>query len=95
MANRNPILDTCLYTIESLDGVEAEYSANVIAENMWAQFDIDSKQNQLMDAIIDHKPDGHTVQSADGNVIVNGQKHMNPMEGWFHKLGKTCQYQAV
>ena len=35
-ASNNPILDTCLYVLEFPDGAEAEYSANVIAENMWA-----------------------------------------------------------
>jgi hypothetical protein len=33
-ANTNPILDSRLYIVEFADGAEAEYSANVIAENM-------------------------------------------------------------
>eukprot|EP00978_Attheya_sp_CCMP212_P046293 scaffold382524_cov28-Attheya_sp.AAC.1 len=36
-ANTNPILDTRTYRVEFPDGVEAEYAANTIAENMWAQ----------------------------------------------------------
>ena len=36
-SNINPTLDTRMYTLEFLNGAEAEYSANVIAENMWAQ----------------------------------------------------------
>jgi hypothetical protein len=43
-SNPNPILDTRLYTVEFADGTEAEYSANVIAENMWAQCDINGNQ---------------------------------------------------
>jgi hypothetical protein len=82
-SNSNPILDTRLYTVEFADGAEAEYSANVIAENMWAQCDIDGNQYQLLDAIIDHKSDGHAVKRADGFVVVNGRKHMKKTtKGW-------------
>ena len=35
-ANTKPILDSRLYVVEFADGAEAEYSANSIAENMWA-----------------------------------------------------------
>jgi hypothetical protein len=72
-----------MYTVEFVDGAEAKYSANVIAENMWAQCDIDGNQYQLLDTIIDHKPDGHAVKRADGFVILNGQKHMRKTtKGW-------------
>ena len=37
MANETLILNTSLYTVKFTDVMEAEYSANVIAENMWAQ----------------------------------------------------------
>ena len=43
---------------------------------LWAQCDIDGHQYQLLDAITDHKLDGHAVQRADGFVTVNGRKHM-------------------
>jgi hypothetical protein len=57
--NPNPILDAQLCMLEFQDGAEAECSANVIAENMWAQRNIDGNQHQLMEAIVDHKPDEH------------------------------------
>ena len=34
--NLNPILDTCLYKVESPDGDAAEFTANLIAENMFS-----------------------------------------------------------
>ena len=40
-AHNNPILDTRTYEVEFADGSMAEYSANTIAENMWAQCDLD------------------------------------------------------
>jgi hypothetical protein len=54
-ANLNPILDAQLCMLDFQDGVEAEHSANVIAENMWAQCGINDNQCQLMEAIVDHK----------------------------------------
>jgi hypothetical protein len=50
----NPLLDTRTYLVEFPDGAELEYSANTIAENMYAQCDIVGNQWLLMDAIIDH-----------------------------------------
>ena len=37
MVNKIPILNKSLYTFKFSDYVEAEYSANIIAENMWEQ----------------------------------------------------------
>ena len=61
-ANANPILDTRVYEVEFEDGAMAEYSANVIAENMWAQCDSQGKQHLLLEEIIDHRrQDGEGV----------------------------------
>jgi hypothetical protein len=37
----------------------------VIAENMYAQCDIEGRQYNLMEGIVDHKTDGHAVEPAD------------------------------
>jgi hypothetical protein len=37
----------------------------VIAENMYAQCDIEDRQYNPMEGIIDHKSDGHAVEPAD------------------------------
>jgi hypothetical protein len=74
--NANPILDARLHKLEFQDRAEAEHSANVIAENMWAQCDIDGNQQQLLDPIINHESDEQAVQRTDGFVIVNGRKDM-------------------
>ena len=47
MANETLILNTSLYTVKFTDVLEAEYSANVIAENMWAQCENVVNQVQL------------------------------------------------
>jgi hypothetical protein len=37
----------------------------VIAENMYAQCDIEGRQYNLMEGISDHKTDGHSIEPAD------------------------------
>ena len=60
-ANPNPILDTRTYEVEFPDGEVNEYSANVIAENMWSQCDAEGNQYLLLDAIVDFRKDDHAV----------------------------------
>jgi hypothetical protein len=50
----NPILDIRVYDVVFPNGEMTEYGANVIAKNMWAQCDLDGKQQALMDSIIDY-----------------------------------------
>jgi hypothetical protein len=59
------MLDTRNYEIEFPDGISAEYTANVISENMYAQCDIEGRQYNLMEGIVEHKKDGSTVEPAD------------------------------
>ena len=47
MVNETLVLNTSLYTVKFTDDMEAEYSANVIAENMWAQCENVVNQVQL------------------------------------------------
>jgi hypothetical protein len=58
-------LDTRTYEIEVHDDRSDEYTATVIAENMYAQCDIEGRQYNLMEGIIDHKTDGHAFEPAD------------------------------
>eukprot|EP00978_Attheya_sp_CCMP212_P046840 scaffold414796_cov24-Attheya_sp.AAC.1 len=81
--NTNPILDTRMYQVRFPDGVEAEYAANAIAENMWAQCDPDGNQHVLLELIIDHIKDGHAVKKADQMVVVNERSSMKKTtKGW-------------
>jgi hypothetical protein len=47
-SNANSCLDTRTYEIEFPDGRSDEYTANVIAENMYAQCDIAGRQYNLV-----------------------------------------------
>ena len=63
--NQNPILDTCTYQVEFPDGQLGEYSANIIAENMYAQCDGMGNQHLLMSAIVDHRSDNKAMKHAN------------------------------
>ena len=73
--NDNPILDTRTYEVEFPDGEVTEYTANVIAENMWSQCDIAGRQQVLLDAIVDHKFTGEAVKFADRYVYIDGRRY--------------------
>jgi hypothetical protein len=54
--DKNPLLNTMLYDVEFLDGEVREYSANVIAENIYARSDIDGYSSyNILDGIVDYK----------------------------------------
>jgi hypothetical protein len=79
----NSMLDTRTYEIESPDGRSDEYTANVIAENMYDQCDIEGIQHNLMEGIIDHKTDVHAIEPADMYINHGSNKKVrNTTNGW-------------
>jgi hypothetical protein len=64
-ANAHVMLDTKTYETELPDGCSDEYTSAVIAESMYAHCNEESNQFNLMECIVDHKKDGHTVDRAD------------------------------
>ena len=79
----NPILDTRTYMVEFPDGAEMEYTTNTIAENMWAQCDIDGNQWLLMEAIIDHRSDETAIPKDKAFITVNNRKQrVKTTKGW-------------
>jgi hypothetical protein len=82
-ANANSMLDTRTYEIEFPDGCSDEYTINVIADNMYSHFDIEDRQYNLMEGIIDHKTDEHAVEPA-GMYIKHGSnmKVRKTTKGW-------------
>ena len=49
---------------------------NIIAECMYAQYDVEGKQFHLMEAIVDHKMTDDPVQKEDMYFMSRGRKHM-------------------
>ena len=98
-ANPNPILDTRTYEVEFPDGQVAEYSANIIAQNMYSQCDTEGNQYLLLKEIVDWRKDNTAIECPDmyfqrGNKSPPSQDHerlatLRRMERWNHFVGKT------
>jgi hypothetical protein len=82
-ANFNSMLDTRTYEIEFPDGCIHEYTTNVIAENMYAQCDIDGRQYNSMEGIVYHKTDGHALEPSDMYINHGSNKQVRKTtRGW-------------
>jgi hypothetical protein len=93
-ASANPILYTRTYNVEFPDGRSEEGTANVIAENMYAQCDEEGNQFIMLQDIVGHKIDGHTVERTEMHIKVGSNKQIRKtMKGWHlcveWKDGKT------
>jgi hypothetical protein len=62
---RNPLLDTRVYEVEFTDGAVAEYTANLIAESLYAQGDDHGNAFIAMREIVDHKSNASTIKIDD------------------------------
>ena len=67
-AHANPLFDTREWYIEFTDGSVDKYTANVIAENMFAQMDDEVNQYLLMNKITDHRKDNTAIPIYDGTT---------------------------
>jgi hypothetical protein len=77
------MLDTMTYEIEFPGGRSDEYTANVIAENMYAPCNIEDRKFNLMEEIIDHKTYGHDVEPSDMYIKHGSNKKvMKTTKGW-------------
>ena len=57
MVNKIPILNKNLYAFKCTEGVELEYSVDIIAEKIWAQYDNGVRKSQLLEEFFKHKSD--------------------------------------
>ena len=82
-ANSNPILDTQTYEVEFKDGSMSTYSANVIAESMYAHCDEEGHQYLLFGSILDHNTYVHALLVADQDVVLRGRSSkLKTTKGW-------------
>lgn len=82
--NDNPILNTCVYDIEFPDGDVKEYSANVIAENLLSQVDLDGFHVRKFECILEYRFDDTAVLKKDMQAIdKDGRKRLRQTtRGW-------------
>ena len=64
-ANQSNLLETRIYEVRCSDGQNASISANIIAENMFAQSDDEGNRFQLISEIMNHRTDGSETQQQD------------------------------
>jgi hypothetical protein len=82
-AHANPILDTRTYNVQFPDGSSAEYSANIIAQNMYSQCDSEGNQFLLLNAIVDHESDNTAVKRVDMYTQHGHNNHLRKTtKGW-------------
>ena len=68
IAHNNPLFDTREYDVEFTDGSVEKYSANIIAENMYAQVDDEGREHLIMKEIVDHKKDQSAIPISEGKT---------------------------
>ena len=77
------MFDSRSYVVEFPNGTEAEYTANIIAENMYAQCTPDGQQFIVLQSLCDHKKDETAISKDDAYVTVNGRtSRRKTTKGW-------------
>ena len=69
------------------DGTVSQYSANIIAENIYSQVDEEGRRYQILDHISDHRKDRSALKDSEAwTTARNGRKsrHMTT-KGWYLK----------
>lgn len=81
----NPLLDTHSYdSCELGDGTVYRYDANVIAENIFAQWDDEGRQQAVLQEITDHRIVDTTVHISNGYATTNRGRRIpkTTTKGW-------------
>ena len=63
--DHDPMLNSMVYDVEFPDGEIKEYSANIIAQNMYTQFDANGHHHTLLDSIVNYQKFNNAVDKAD------------------------------
>ena len=81
-----PMLHTGFYEVEFPDGTIREYSANLIAENLFEQIDADGRYHSTIKAILAHKKTEEAISQEDIAVAQGGKavrvKPTRTTKGW-------------
>jgi hypothetical protein len=80
----NPLINTRLYEVTFADGTVHDYTANKIAEAIYAEVDEEGNKYLLFDAIIDHRCDKTAIKRAYMWITsYNGNKQLRrTTQGW-------------
>ena len=80
----SPIMNSMLYDVEFPDGQVKEYTANVIADNIFAQVDNDGFSTTNLLSIVDYRRDVLAIPMAKKYITIqSGQKQLRKTtKGW-------------
>jgi hypothetical protein len=80
----NPLMNTRLYEVTFADETVQDYTANKIAEAIYAEVDEEGNKYLLLDAIIDHHQDKTAMDKADTWITsYNDNKQLRrTTQGW-------------
>jgi hypothetical protein len=80
----NPLLDSCQYEVEFMDGDTEILTANIIAENLLAQVDEEGHRQMLIDEIEDHRITDDAIPIVQGTFSTpSGMKRRRrTTKGW-------------
>ncbi|GFH50498.1 hypothetical protein CTEN210_06974 [Chaetoceros tenuissimus] len=84
-ADHNPIIDNSVYEVQFSDGSTEEIAANVIAENMLSQVDVEGHHFQILKEISDHKKNWNAISVSEGFHTRKGSDQKIPRKttcGW-------------
>ena len=84
IANKNPILDTRLYEVQFFDGETMPLTANLVAENMFAQVNDEGHRTVLFDEIVDTRKSSEAVpkEQAYYEVPHGAKRRRRTTKGW-------------
>ena len=57
------------YEVEIIDGMTERYSANIVAENIYSQCDLEGNQYLVLKEIVDNKSDESALRICDGYTV--------------------------
>jgi hypothetical protein len=80
----NPVLNSMVYDVEFPDGDVRQYSANIIAQNMYSQVDANGHSHTLLDSIIDFSKEKGAIEKDDMYIVTkSGQRRIRQStNGW-------------
>ena len=87
-AHSNPTLDSRVYVVDFGNGEYADFAANVLMENLYAQIDEDGNQYSLMKGITDHKKTEDAVPLESGFYTdkYGSKRRVITTKGWQLKV---------
>ena len=71
---KNPILETHLYEVEFPGGEMTELVANIIAESIYTQCDVNGNEYLLLEAFINYRKNVSALSVEDQKVVIEGKK---------------------